>query len=287
MPDSNLLEDGCDTQHNESMTLALSASRVAAVSDDLKRDAPGRLLLTGEEDVAPYECDGLAAYRQLAIGVVLRAFRPGAQRYDDHYSWNYSGRVGNARPRRRPRCRRIRACRVWHRSVTSNGEAELNLTERTTLAIGEVLAGRRAGVRAKLLFAGPAIIASNAYMDPGNFATNLQAGFRYGHALLRIVLAANIIAMLFQALSAKLGIVTNRNLVEMCRERFPAMAGQVIMQGFVGFRILVWLRRIATMVPSLVAEAFGVKPTGALVYSQVVLSFVLPVPMIAWVVLPA
>jgi len=105
--------------------------------------------------------------------------------------------------------------------VTSNGEAELNLTERTTLAIGEVLAGRRAGVRAKLLFAGPAIIASIAYMDPGNFATNLQAGFRYGHALLRIVLAANIIAMLFQALSAKLGIVTNRNLAEICREQFP------------------------------------------------------------------
>jgi manganese transport protein len=105
--------------------------------------------------------------------------------------------------------------------LMSRGEAELNLTERTTLAIREVLAGRRAGVRAKLLFAGPAVIASIAYMDPGNFATNLQAGANYGYALLWVVLAANLIAMLFQALSAKLGIVTNRNLAEICRERFP------------------------------------------------------------------
>src|SRR5258705_13631613 len=58
-------------------------------------------------------------------------------------------------------------------------------------------------------------------MDPGNFATNLQAGARYGYALLWVVLGANIVAMLFQALSAKLGIVTNRNLAEMCREQFP------------------------------------------------------------------
>src|SRR5580704_14708054 len=104
----------------------------------------------------------------------------------------------------------------------SGGEAELNLTERTTVAIGEVLDGRRAGIRAKLLFAGPAIIASIAYMDPGNFATNIQAGAKYGYSLLWVVLAANVIAMLFQALSAKLGIVTNRNLAEHCREQFPA-----------------------------------------------------------------
>jgi Mn2+/Fe2+ NRAMP family transporter len=166
-------------------------------------------------------------------------------------------------------------------------KVQLGLTDLTTQAIGEALARRRTTGRANLLFAGPAVLASIASVDPGNFATNLRAGARYGYTLLWMVLSANIVAMLFQALSAKLGIVTNRNLVEMCRERFPAMAGQVIMQGFVGFRILVWLRRIATMVPSLVAEAFGVKPTGALVYSQVVLSFVLPVPMIAWVVLPA
>ena len=65
------------------------------------------------------------------------------------------------------------------------------------------------------------MIASIAYMDPGNFATNIQAGAKYGYALLWVVLVANVIAMLFQALSAKLGIVTGRNLAEMCREHFP------------------------------------------------------------------
>ena len=64
-------------------------------------------------------------------------------------------------------------------------------------------------------------IASIAYMDPGNFATNIQAGAKYGYGLLWVVLLANLIAMLFQALSAKLGIVTGRNLAEMCREQFP------------------------------------------------------------------
>src|SRR5882672_5534819 len=58
-------------------------------------------------------------------------------------------------------------------------------------------------------------------MDPGNFATNVQAGAKYGYTLLWVVLLANLAAMLFQALSAKLGIVTGRNLAEMCREQFP------------------------------------------------------------------
>jgi manganese transport protein len=74
---------------------------------------------------------------------------------------------------------------------------------------------------AYLAFAGPAVVASIAYIDPGNFATNIQAGAKYGYGLLWVVLLANMIAMLFQALSAKLGIVTGRNLAEMCRDRFP------------------------------------------------------------------
>ena len=94
------------------------------------------------------------------------------------------------------------------------------LTDRTTFGIRETLAGRRRGVGSALLFAGPAVIVSIAYMDPGNFATNIQAGARYGYALLWVVVMANVIAMLFQALSAKLGIVTGRNLAEMCREQF-------------------------------------------------------------------
>jgi manganese transport protein len=96
-----------------------------------------------------------------------------------------------------------------------------NLTARTTFAIREALDGRRRGMRAVLPFAGPAVIASVAYMDPGNFATNIQAGSSYGYGLLWVVVLANAVAMLFQAMSAKLGIVTNRNLAELSREQFP------------------------------------------------------------------
>ena len=99
--------------------------------------------------------------------------------------------------------------------------ARQTLTDRTTAGIRETLAGRRRGFGSALLFAGPAGIVSIAYMDPGNFATNIQAGAKYGYGLLWVVLLANVIAMLFQALSAKLGIVTGRNLAEMCREHFP------------------------------------------------------------------
>jgi manganese transport protein len=95
-----------------------------------------------------------------------------------------------------------------------------SLSARTAAAASELLAGRRAGLRAYLAFVGPAVVASIAYMDPGNFATNIQAGAKYGYGLLWVVLLANLIAMLFQALSAKLGIVTGRNLAEMCRDHF-------------------------------------------------------------------
>ena len=97
----------------------------------------------------------------------------------------------------------------------------LTLTERTVAAGLESLAGRRRGVHAFLPFAGPAIIASIAYMDPGNFATNIQAGAKYNYSLLWVVLVANLVAMLFQALSAKLGIVTDTSLAQACRDRFP------------------------------------------------------------------
>ncbi|KVP94591.1 divalent metal cation transporter [Burkholderia ubonensis] len=95
-------------------------------------------------------------------------------------------------------------------------------TERTEHAARAALEGRRTGAAALLPFVGPAVIASIGYMDPGNFATNIQAGAAYGYRLLWVVLAANAIAMLFQAMSAKLGIVTGRNLAELCREHFPA-----------------------------------------------------------------
>jgi manganese transport protein len=95
------------------------------------------------------------------------------------------------------------------------------LSERTASAGREVLVGKRRGLRAILPFAGPAVIASIAYMDPGNFATNIQAGARYGYLLLWVVVLANVVAMLFQALSARLGIVTGRNLAELSRRHFP------------------------------------------------------------------
>jgi manganese transport protein len=95
------------------------------------------------------------------------------------------------------------------------------LTEQTCYAIREALAGRRRGLRVMLSFAGPAVVASIAYMDPGNFATNIQAGAGYGYTLLWVVAAANIVAMLFQALSAKLGLVTGHNLAELCRASLP------------------------------------------------------------------
>ena len=101
-----------------------------------------------------------------------------------------------------------------------DGVVRRTLTERTERDIREALAGR-GSARSALLFAGPAVIASIAYMDPGNFATNIQAGARYGYGLLWVVLVANIIAMLFQALSAKLGIATGYNLAEHCRRQFP------------------------------------------------------------------
>ena len=95
------------------------------------------------------------------------------------------------------------------------------LTERTVAAARQVLDRQRLGWHRYLAFAGPAVVASIAYMDPGNFATNIQAGAKYGYGLLWVVLLANLIAMLFQALSAKLGIVTGRNLAEICRDEFP------------------------------------------------------------------
>ncbi len=94
-------------------------------------------------------------------------------------------------------------------------------SERTVRAAQAIIRGQPGGMGRYLAFAGPAIIASIAYMDPGNFATNIQAGAKYGYRLLWVVLLANLIAMLFQALSAKLGIVSGRNLAEMCRDRFP------------------------------------------------------------------
>ena len=87
----------------------------------------------------------------------------------------------------------------------------------------EVLSGasKKRGLAKLLPFLGPAFIASVAYMDPGNFATNIQAGAKFGYQLLWVILASNLMAMLIQSLSAKLGIATGKNLAEHCRNQYP------------------------------------------------------------------
>jgi manganese transport protein len=93
----------------------------------------------------------------------------------------------------------------------------------TVQAASQVLAGRseKRGLARLLPFLGPAFIAGVAYMDPGNFATNIAAGAQFGYLLLWVVVASNLMAMLIQTLSAKLGIATNQNLAEHCRNQFP------------------------------------------------------------------
>jgi manganese transport protein len=167
-----------------------------------------------------------------------------------------------------------------------------SLTERTVSVARSALAGQRRGVRAYLALAGPAVIASIAYMDPGNFATNIQAGAKYGYGLLWVVLLANLIAMLFQGLSAKLGIVTGRNLAEMCRQHFPrpvvwamwvvseiaAMATDLaeFLGGAIGLSLLFHMPLLAGMAITavitygiLMFEGFGFRPIELIIGSLV------------------
>jgi manganese transport protein len=93
---------------------------------------------------------------------------------------------------------------------------------RTIRSATEVLTGtsKKGGLARLMPFLGPAFIASVAYMDPGNFATNIQGGAKFGYQLLWVIVASNLMAMLIQSLSAKLGIATGQNLAEHCRNQF-------------------------------------------------------------------
>src|SRR4030067_962335 len=117
------------------------------------------------------------------------------------------------------------------RSDTRPGDTE------TVSAAVEVLEGRsaRRGLPRILPFLGPAFVPSVAYIDPGNFATNIQGGAQFGYMLLWVIVASNLTAMLVQALSAKLGIATGRNLAEMCREQFsrPVVWGRGVISELV------------------------------------------------------
>ncbi|HNW60397.1 MAG TPA: Nramp family divalent metal transporter [bacterium] len=87
---------------------------------------------------------------------------------------------------------------------------------------------RAGGLRRMLAFAGPAYLVSVGYMDPGNWATDLEGGARFGYQLLWVLLMSNLIAVLLQTLSARLGIVTGRDLAQACREHYPRPVGYIL-----------------------------------------------------------
>jgi nucleotide-binding universal stress UspA family protein len=107
----------------------------------------------------------------------------------------------------------------------------------TLEAAAQVLAGssEKKGLARILPFLGPAFIAAVAYVDPGNYATNIQGGVQFGNTLLWVVVASNLMAMLVQALSAKLGIATGLNLAEHCRANFsrPVVWGMWVLMEIV------------------------------------------------------
>ena len=121
---------------------------------------------------------------------------------------------------------------------------------RTEIAAEESLRGERKGIRALLPFLGPAFIAAVAYIDPGNYATNISAGSRYGYLLLWVIAASNLMAVLIQAMSAKLGIATGKNLPEMCRQRFKRRTS-------IGLWIQGELIAMATDVAEFIGAALG------------------------------
>ena len=113
------------------------------------------------------------------------------------------------------------------------------------------LSGERRGLGRFTPFLGPAFIAAVAYVDPGNFATNMAGGAKFGYLLLWVVLVANLMAMLIQSMSAKLGIATGKNLPEVCRERFSKPVTFLL-------RVQAELIAMATDVAEFVGAAIGI-----------------------------
>src|SRR3982751_1363746 len=86
---------------------------------------------------------------------------------------------------------------------------------------GSVATGHISIWKRMFAFAGPAYLVSVGYMDPGNWATDLEGGARFGYQLLWVLVMSNLMAILLQTLSARLGIVTGRDLAQACRETYP------------------------------------------------------------------
>src|SRR5436853_7848008 len=113
-------------------------------------------------------------------------------------------------------------------------------------AAEEVLQGHPPRRLRILPFLGPAFVACVAYIDPGNFATNIAGGAKFGYTLAWVIVASNLMAMLIQTLSAKLGIATGRNLPEVCRENFSRRTA-----------ILLWIQAEAIAMATDLAEFLG------------------------------
>ncbi|OBZ13637.1 Nramp family divalent metal transporter [Bacillus sp. FJAT-26390] len=136
-------------------------------------------------------------------------------------------------------------------------------------SVNELLSGRTKGLKKLLPFLGPAFIAGVAYIDPGNFATNIAAGSQYGYMLLWVVLVSNLMAILIQALSAKLGIATEKNLPEVSRENFPKpvsfglwIQGELVviatdLAEFIGAALGLYLLFGIPLLPSAIIAAIG------------------------------
>ncbi len=107
--------------------------------------------------------------------------------------------------------------------IIEGAEGVLPGESATARAAHQSLKGERRGIRKVWPFLGPAFIAAVAYVDPGNFATNISGGAQFGYLLLWVLLCSNLMAMLIQSMSAKLGIATGKNLPEVCRARFPKL----------------------------------------------------------------
>ena len=116
---------------------------------------------------------------------------------------------------RRPRKERADSGFGLRRMVTNSSARTVAAAEKSLDMSGPFR------LRGVLPFLGPAFIAAIAYIDPGNFATNIQAGAQFGYLLLWVILASNLMAILLQTLSAKLGIATGKNLPQLCRENLP------------------------------------------------------------------